>query len=90
MKQLILNIEKNKARLELVSGRKVLDSLEWEEDNSLSRLLMVKIDEILRKNKLAIDNILKFDIISDVPKNWTSCRIAEITFDSLMIAGLAR
>ena len=139
MKQLILNIEKDRVRLDLVSDRKVLDSLEWEENNSLSRLLLAKIDQILRRNevgldpapisqaedkgaslfkntKLAnhgaghkgwairptrrgkypqrnwcgVDKISGYKIMSDVPKNWTSVRIAEITLKSLMIAGLAR
>ena len=114
MKQLILNIEKTKIRLDLVSGRKNLDSLEWKENNNLSRTLLRKIDEILKKNKIrldpagnlsrkslhktshsanisnGVDKISGYKIMSDVPKNWTSVRIAEITLKSLMIAGLAR
>ena len=87
MKQLILNIEKNRVKLDLVSSGKISDSLEWEESNSLSRLLLAKIDEILRKSKTGVDKISGYKIISDVPKNWTSVRIAEITLRSLMIAG---
>lgn len=135
MKQLILNIEKGRARLDLVSGGKILSSLEWKENNSLSRLLLSKIDQILRKNRVGldpvpislskkgrlslrrpmrvashgaghkdwairptrrgkypqqnwygVDKISGFEIISDVPKKWTSVRIAEITFKTLELA----
>lgn len=64
----------------------MLDSLKWRENRFLSYLLLQKIDEILKKNKLSIDNISTFSIISDIPKNWTSARIAEITLKSLVLA----
>ena len=45
---------------------------------------------IAHKNWCGVDKISGYKIISDVPKNWTSVRIAEITLKSLKIAGLAR
>jgi hypothetical protein len=134
--QIVLRIKKNgKMRLELVRGKKAVDGLEWREENSLSRLLLAKIDEILKKNKISldpapnslskisrvslgrsvkmanhgagykgwairparrgkygrrnwcgVDKISKFEIISDVPRKWTTCRIAEITLKSLALA----
>jgi len=88
--QLILEIKQNKIGLNLISGGKSLNKLEWKEDNSLSRLLLAKIDQLLRKNKIGVDKISGYKIISDVPKNWTSARIAKITFESLGIATLAQ
>ncbi|OGI25145.1 MAG: hypothetical protein A3J76_02975 [Candidatus Moranbacteria bacterium RBG_13_45_13] len=83
-----LEIKKdNKARLSLRNGKKVEDWLEWEENNSLSRLLLKKLDKILRRNGIGVDKISGYKIINDVPKNWTSARIAGITFESLGIAG---
>jgi len=87
MKQLILKIEKNRIRLDLISGGKAVGRLEWKENNNLSRTLLGKIDEILKKNKVGVDKISRFEIISDVPPKWTSARIAKITFESLKIAG---
>jgi hypothetical protein len=86
MKKLILKIEKGRVKLELTCGQEVPDSLRWKENNSLSRLLLRKIDEILKRNKLSIDKISGYRIISDVPKNWTSVRIAKITFETLMLS----
>lgn len=100
----------NQISLSLKDKREVVDRAEWTERNSLSRLLLSKIDKILRKNKIGldpvrnlsrkssckilhsakisngVDKISGFEIISDVPKKWTSYRIAEITFKSLMIS----
>jgi len=132
---LILEIKQNKIRLELASGKKKSDKAEWKENNSLSRLLLSKIDEMLRKNRVGldpapisqaedkgdslfkntklanhgagrkgwairptrrgrypqrnwcgVDKISRYKIISDVPENWTSARIAEITLKSLALA----
>lgn len=42
---------------------------------------------VVHKNWCGVDKISEYKIISDVPKNWTSVRIAKITFEVL---GLAR
>lgn len=76
----------NKIILQLKSGGKDAGSLAWEENNDLSRRLLQKIDQILRKNRVGVDKISGYKIISDVPGNWTSVRIAEITFKSLALA----
>ena len=83
MERLILRIEQNKMKLDLVSGQEVLDSAEWREKDDLSRKLLAKIDAILRKNKIGLDKISGYKIISQVPRKWTTCRIAEITFQTL-------
>lgn len=82
--------EDKKVRLSLRNGKKVEDWLEWKENNSLSQLLLKKIDEILRRNGIGVDKISGYKIISDVPKSWTSVRIAGITFESFEIAELAK
>ncbi|MDI6778248.1 MAG: hypothetical protein QMD77_03580 [Patescibacteria group bacterium] len=85
--RLILVIEqKNRIKLNLVSGKKILDSLEWEENNNLSRLLLAKIGEILRRNKIRLDKISGYKIMSDVPQKWTTWRIAKITLETLKLA----
>lgn len=73
-------------KLLLTGGAKRIDQVKWKDKNSLSRFLLAKIDRILRKKKIGVDKISGFEIISDVPKKWTICRIAEITFKTLTIA----
>jgi hypothetical protein len=54
--KIILKINNdNKIILSLFEGKKEKGSLEWREDNSLSRVLLAKIDEILRKNIADVD-----------------------------------
>ena len=105
-----LEIRKNnKIILQLTDNRRVIASSVWKEDNNLSRTLLRKIDESLKKNKIGldpvrnskkkaskqlgsrkisngVDKISGFEIISDVPKKWTSYRIAEITLKTLELA----
>ncbi|OGI27028.1 MAG: hypothetical protein A2359_01630 [Candidatus Moranbacteria bacterium RIFOXYB1_FULL_43_19] len=62
----------------------------------ISLELLPAIDRLVRKNKLhrkhgrqnrrGIDKISGYRIISDVPNNWTSVRIARITFEVLRLA----
>lgn len=84
--RLVVNIIGNRARLDIVDREETIDSLGWEENNTMSRLLLVKIDKLLRQNKIGLDKISDYKIISEVPKRYTSYRIAEITLKSLMIA----
>ena len=84
--RLVVNIMGSRIRLDLVDRDKAIDSLSWEGDNSMSRLLLVKIDKLLCRNKTGLDKISDYKIISEVPKKYTSYRIAEITLKSLMIA----
>ncbi|MDD3486880.1 MAG: hypothetical protein PHF35_00675 [Candidatus Moranbacteria bacterium] len=133
--QLKLYIEENNfIKLALFEGKKVLDSLEWQDENDLSHKLLANLDKILRKNKLGldpapilreinlsskdaknkkriqldagqkgrairptrragfqgqnwsgVDKLDKYNIISQVPRKWTTYRIAEIAFETLKI-----
>lgn len=84
---IVIHIKRNNIVGISISRRgEIKDSLEWKEDNNLSRTLLANLDEILRKNKLSLDKISGYKIISEVPRKWTTYRIAEITFRSLMIA----
>ncbi len=80
----------NKITLKLTDGGKNAGSLAWKENNDLSRTLLVKIDQLLRKNRIGVDKISGYKIISDVPENWTSARIAKIAFESLMLVNLPK
>ena len=70
-----LNLEKNKAVLYLKNGKKVIDKVEWQEANSLTRRLIVETDKIIRRNKLEKET-LHFKVRSALPVGYTSERIA--------------
>lgn len=82
--------ENNFIKLCLFSGKREIDSLEWHDRNDLSRAMLANLDRILRKNGLGVDKISGWKIMSEVPRKWTTYRIAEITLKSLMLAKLAK
>ena len=82
--------EDKSIKLSLFEGKKEIDSLEWKDENSLSRLLLVNLDKLLRKNELGLDKISGYTIMSEVPQKWTTYRIADITLKTLKIGKLAK
>jgi hypothetical protein len=82
--------ENNYIKLCLFEGEKESDCLEWQDSNDLSRVLLKKLDKILRKNEADLDKIDGYNIISEVPRKWTTYRIAEITFQTLNIGTIAK
>jgi hypothetical protein len=86
MKIIFKIVSRNDVRLSLMEGKRKKDRISWKENNSLSQKLLAKIDQILLRNNLGLDKISGCEIISKVPKNWTSYRIAKGTFDNLAIA----
>jgi hypothetical protein len=48
--------EKNFIKLCLVSGKKQIDCLEWQDQNDLSRLFLANLDMILKKNNARLDS----------------------------------
>ena len=84
--KIILKINKDKSvKLSLFEGKKEIDSLAWKDENSLSRVLLVNLDKLLRKNKAGLDKISGYTIISEVPQKWTTYRIADMTLKTLKI-----
>jgi hypothetical protein len=75
----------NHFQLNLAGKRKIICSLHWQDDSNLSRLLLAKIDQLLTKNKIGLDKIFGYKIMSEVPENYTSFRIAKITLEGLKI-----
>lgn len=86
-----LNIrEDNFIKLCLFSSKHEIDCLEWQNRNDLSRKLLANLDKILKKNDVTLDKIINYNIISEVPRKWTTYRIADIAFQTLKIGKLAR
>ena len=89
--KIILAINEDKGiKLSLFEGKRKVDSLTWKDENSLSRFLLVNLDKLLIKNRVGLDKISGYTIISEVPQKWTTYRIADITLKTLNIGKLAR
>ena len=58
--KIILKISEDKSiKLSLIDGRREMDSLEWTDEDSLSRALLVNLDKLLQRNKLGLDPVRK-------------------------------
>jgi len=77
--------ETSDIKLSFFDGKREKDCLEWKDENSLSQLLLANLDKLLRKNKLGLDKISGWQIMSEVPQKWTTYRIADITLKTLKI-----
>ena len=82
--------EENNIKLCLFEGKKEKDCLEWKDENSLSRVLLANLDKLLTKNKLGLDKISGYTIMSEVPQKWTTYRIADIALKMLKIGVSAK
>jgi hypothetical protein len=71
--------------LDLAGGGSKVTKIKWKGRN-LSRLFLLKIDQLLKKNSVKLDKISGYKIISKVPENYTSYRIAKITLKCLFLA----
>ena len=74
---LIINLDGNNIKLTLKNGSKIVDSLEWVGEYSLSEQLLPKIDELLKKNKIDKKEITK--VVPKISKisGVTSSRIVQ-------------
>ncbi|HLM84461.1 MAG TPA: hypothetical protein VK254_04620 [Candidatus Bathyarchaeia archaeon] len=76
-------------KLCLISGRKEIDCRQWRDRNDLSQILLANLDRLLTKNKVGLDKISGWKIISKVPRKWTTYRIADIALKTLKIGVLS-
>lgn len=76
-------IANNQLALQLKDGRKVVDACIFETDRNLSDLLLINIDELLRKNKLTPLDIDRYTLRSDIAENYTTYRIAKAVVNAL-------
>ncbi len=78
--KLKIEIIGNKVSLFLVDNKKKnVAKSEWTDERDLSEKLLRKIDLLLKKNNVSLDNISKFDFTSHGKCGFTTRQIGEIT-----------
>ena len=81
-----IKIVENKVSLFLVDNKKKnITKSEWTDKRDLSEKLLRKIDLLLKKKKVSLDNISKFDFTSCGKCGFTTRQIGEITAKVLNI-----
>ena len=75
--KLTIKVEHPKIILELRDAKgKLIDSVQWQEQNNLSTTLLDSIDKLLRKNKIEIEELKKIDVETSQAR-YTSARISK-------------
>lgn len=72
-----IEIRNKKVRLILVSAKGESDQAYFSEDNNLSEKLLPAIDRLLKKNKIASEDVKKLTVQTDTPGSFTTSRIAK-------------
>ncbi|MDO9231581.1 MAG: hypothetical protein Q7U36_03855 [bacterium] len=75
--EIIIKIQERKISIILLQNKKEVDFLDIVEEHSLSEKLLPEIDQLLRKNKLKLEDIEKVTVDSDQEDNFTTTRIAK-------------
>ena len=74
---IVIKIENKIVELTLMDKRKVKDKLIFTEDHDLSDILMPNIDKLLKRNRLAPEDIGKASLKTDLEESFTAYRIAQ-------------
>jgi hypothetical protein len=77
-----IKIKKNRIDIILLSGRKILDQVNFPEDRNLSEKLLPSLDAFLRNNRLHPENIEKMELKADIGDSFTTYRIAKTVVDT--------
>ncbi len=75
--QIIIEIKNKVIKLTLKDGQKALDEVVFGAQENISEKLLPHFDELLKKNKLTLNDIEKMDVDTDLGDTFTSRRIAE-------------
>lgn len=82
MLKLIIKIEQPQVELVLERDNKMIDSTQWQDNNSLSVNLLAKIDALLKKNGLTVQELDKAEVQTS-QDSYTSSRIARAVAKTL-------
>jgi len=72
--------------LAILDRRGRFSKTSWKDRAYFSGRLLKEIDALMKKARISLDKVSGYRIMGDVPKNWTTYRIAKITFETLALA----
>jgi len=77
--KLKIEIIDNKVSVLLLDRRDIISKLTWIDNRDLSEKLLRKIDLLLKKKRISLDDVSKFDFTSSGKCGFTARQIGEIT-----------
>ena len=81
-----ISTSKTTAKITLKDKDKIIEVFEWQNDYNLSRLLLLNLDNLLKKHNLKLSDIEKFEFQNEEDTGFTTSRIAETTVNILNLA----
>jgi tRNA A37 threonylcarbamoyladenosine modification protein TsaB len=82
---LLISLDDNKITLTLKNGRKIIDSLVWTDQYTLSEKLLINIDKLLKKNVISVKDLKKVSSKVSGATSVTSIRIIKTAEKALNI-----
>lgn len=84
--QIQILIQEKNVTLSLLNGEEVVSEKKWVDENNLLEKFFPAMDEILAENSLKINDVENFFLETDVPKGYTTERIARTIVQTLNFA----
>ncbi len=81
-----LNVHQNGVVLALKDHEKVLDEKTWVDENNLLEKFFPALDDLLCANRSTVQSVEKFVLECDMPKRYTTARIARTIIATLNFA----
>lgn len=77
--KLKIEIIGNVINLFLIDNKKIIAESKWVDNRDLSEKILIKMDLLLKRKKVSLNNIYKFDFVSSGQCGFTARQIGEIT-----------
>lgn len=84
--QIELLLKEKDVKIVLRSNDQEIDHEKWEDHNDLLEKFFPAIDDLLLRNDYVIDDVNDFSLVTDIPKGYTTARIARTIIKTLNFA----
>ncbi|GEM_PF-1404972 len=78
-----IEIEGRKIKIKLLKDGNIVSDESWEDEGNLSQTLLKKMDELLKRNNLTVQDLKSGVNVKSDNESYTSARIAKITADMI-------
>lgn len=84
--QIELSLKEKDVALVLRDNDQDLDRMQWVDDNDLLEKFFPAIEDILMRNERVVEDVDDFVLVADIPKGYTTARIARTIIKTLNFA----
>ncbi len=84
--QIELLLKEKNVELVLRDNDHEVDHIQWTDENDLLERFFPAIDDLLTHNNLVVGDVSDFVLVADIPKGYTTARIARTIIKTLNFA----